>query len=529
MRPVYYTRLKSRRLTFIETLTTLVGWLVFVYLIIGLLTLLVWGGASYLIYLELFHSEVVIDTLYLFAYLILFALVVFVTLKSWIEFNYRRFGFEERRKKRSDISLNEIAESVTLLPREIESIRRWQVIAASFDGLFYRYKELPLEEKNIHNDNKEEPVLTGPWGIIFKPVPSEKQAAFLAIDKLKWETCSPMLTAGWLAYKKGGWAYLIGETLRDSILGHNNRFAHLLVTVPAAEMAESLQLIHGGHLVNNPLREEAELFSSDGSWGLHLSSDYFGRIKPGNALREKLSNEGFSINAMACSLRPDEMGRIYDYFGGLTDLERKLLRCTSFSWFQVNPFSVFYAVAIQESLGLSMEEETCSQLHQAITQKKYVHAGRVTGTEVAEKIFSLPNIPRIILALHQWDLFKHLFPRIPYSAKLQWYIENLSLMLDHYPHVNRPLIYYCALLYLLPPGEAAFLCHRLMKSRKNALLARNILKWAEDLTMLLRRENIHERELKELHGKVPFEAYILVRATEPISIVSRNLDRFLAL
>ncbi|HEY2937327.1 MAG TPA: hypothetical protein VGJ25_12060, partial [Gaiellaceae bacterium] len=75
-------------------------------------------------------------------------------------------------------------------------------------------------------------------------------------------------------------------------------------------------------------------------------------------IREDLFRRDFTINAMAVSLKGDDLGRLVDPFGGRRDLESRTIRVLHNLSFIDDPTRIFRAIRYENRLGFTMEPHT---------------------------------------------------------------------------------------------------------------------------------------------------------------------------
>ena len=79
-----------------------------------------------------------------------------------------------------------------------------------------------------------------------------------------------------------------------------------------------------------------------------------------STLRHDLARRDFTINAMATSLRPDDLGATYDFFGGYRDLQRGTVRVLHNLSFVEDPTRLLRAIRYEARLGFRMDAHTLS-------------------------------------------------------------------------------------------------------------------------------------------------------------------------
>ncbi len=76
------------------------------------------------------------------------------------------------------------------------------------------------------------------------------------------------------------------------------------------------------------------------------------------SIREDLFRRDFTINAMAVSLKGDDLGRLVDPFGGRRDLEARTIRVLHNLSFIDDPTRIFRAIRYENRYGFRMDEHT---------------------------------------------------------------------------------------------------------------------------------------------------------------------------
>src|SRR5205823_14819736 len=75
-------------------------------------------------------------------------------------------------------------------------------------------------------------------------------------------------------------------------------------------------------------------------------------------IREDLFRRDFTINAMAVSLKGDDLGRLVDPFGGRRDLDTSTIRVLHNLSFIDDPTRIFRAIRYENRLGFRMDTHT---------------------------------------------------------------------------------------------------------------------------------------------------------------------------
>ncbi len=90
-----------------------------------------------------------------------------------------------------------------------------------------------------------------------------------------------------------------------------------------------------------------------------------------SSIRQDLYRRDFTINALALRLTSPRRGELLDFFGGLLDLQAKLIRVLHANSFIEDPTRIYRAVRFAVRLGFSIEPQTEAYIRHAIASGIY--------------------------------------------------------------------------------------------------------------------------------------------------------------
>jgi hypothetical protein len=142
-------------------------------------------------------------------------------------------------------------------------------------------------------------------------------------------------------------AWVVGGAVRDELLGREVVDLDIACARPE-EAARAYARRSGG--APFPLSER------HGAWRVALDERRTVDFTPlQDGIEADLASRDFTINAIAVPLAG---GRPMDPFGGLGDLEGRVLRAVSPSIFEDDPLRLLRAVRLEDELGFRMDDET---------------------------------------------------------------------------------------------------------------------------------------------------------------------------
>lgn len=142
-------------------------------------------------------------------------------------------------------------------------------------------------------------------------------------------------------------AWVVGGAVRDELLGRPMVDLDIACREPDEAALRYARRSEGAPF---PLSER------HGAWRVALSDDRTVDFTPlPNGIHEDLATRDFTINAIA---RPLAGGDPVDPFGGLGDLDRRILRAVAAGVFRDDPLRLLRAVRLEDELGFRLDAET---------------------------------------------------------------------------------------------------------------------------------------------------------------------------
>ncbi len=184
---------------------------------------------------------------------------------------------------------------------------------------------------------------------------------------------------GELAEKLNMRVYLVGGCVRDLILGFPNPDIDLVVEGDATLLASTFKKKYKEVTVKTyPEFGTATLHFLNGDrFDLATArTEYYAHpgAKPEvehSSLKQDLYRRDFTINALALEVDPEHRGEVIDFFGGLQDMESRVLRILNNLSFIEDPIRILRAVRFEVKLGFQMEPLTFDFAKNALETGKF--------------------------------------------------------------------------------------------------------------------------------------------------------------
>jgi tRNA nucleotidyltransferase (CCA-adding enzyme) len=263
-----------------------------------------------------------------------------------------------------------------------------------------------------------------------------------------------------LAERRGTALYLVGGTVRDMLLNRGPGDLDLMVEDDAVGLAQVLASELGGHVYTHAQFGTAtlELDLMIGKDGDPAATDaYTPRSldfvtartefyeRPAAlpevevaALRHDLQRRDFTINTLAICLNPSRYGRLYDFFGGRRDLERRLIRVLHNLSFIDDPTRMLRAARLAARLDCTIEPRTQALIADAL---EYRVLERTSPQRILSELLLALAEPQPERALQQFaelGVLQAIHPALNWSEPMAaWFVAARSLVL---PADMRPLL-----------------------------------------------------------------------------------------
>lgn len=337
---------------------------------------------------------------------------------------------------------------------------------------------------------------------------------------------SMLLLVGQKAERENVRVFAVGGFIRDLLLQIPNHDLDLVVEPAAIPFAEKLNELLRGQLTTHEQFGTASLIMSDGiQIDLATSRQEF-YARPAalpeveqSSLKNDLFRRDFTINTLACSLKVPEFGTLIDFFHGIDDLEKGLIRVLYNLSFVEDPLRVLRAVRFEQRFDFRMEETTLSLLENAAQTRVLEKVSKERLYDEIRLALLEEKAPEILIRYFELQLAPLLFPGVRYSEKVAKRLTSVREMIAwagrNWPDaaVLPSALYLAALMLELPFQEARHLCRRLRLPRNER---ERVLAAVEAVlplqARLLAPELLKNSELYRLFDGHPAEVLLLLQA-----------------
>jgi len=305
-------------------------------------------------------------------------------------------------------------------------------------------------------------------------MPEEKNLSNRIQKQLPSELVDFLRLAGERAQRRGQKLYLVGGVVRDLLLGRKNFDLDLVVEGDAIALARELAEARQCQLVTHNRFGTAKLTAGGGSADLATArSETYARacalptVNP-STIRDDFFRRDFTINAMAVELTPGLYGKLLDLYGGLADLEGKLIRVLHEKSFIDDATRIWRAIRYEQRLDFQLEART-----QELVKRDAAYLKKVSGDRIRhelELIFQEEWPEKALRRAHELGVLRKLHPKLKAD---KWLSEKYEVARQQTaPAAPSFGLYLALLVYRGDPDDAEELVSylRLRKSTARTVL-----------------------------------------------------------
>ena len=255
-------------------------------------------------------------------------------------------------------------------------------------------------------------------------------------------------------------------------------------------------------------------------------------VQPSN-LKDDLFRRDFTINAMAISLNKGDYGRLVDYYEGLSDLKKGLIRVLHNNSFLDDPTRILRALRFQQRFSFRIEPVTAGFLKQALELDSIslVHPHRLRDELVL--ILKEPKPAKYIKQINKLIGFSFMSPKLTLQAgdyklfssierSISFYVKKFKKhrKLDYW------IIYLMGLMVKLPQKDIITFLKKFdfrKGERMRILSAKTYLRSVKKLDKSLKPHRVYC-----LLDAMSFESIIFFHAYYPQRAIRKNIELFLS-
>jgi tRNA nucleotidyltransferase (CCA-adding enzyme) len=257
--------------------------------------------------------------------------------------------------------------------------------------------------------------------------------------------------------------FLVGGSVRDILLGEPNFDVDVVVEGDAISLANALaDELDGRVRTHRQFGTAVVLYGEDERVDLVTarSESYHApavlpTVEPGS-IDDDLHRRDFTINAMAVSLKGENLGQLVDPFGGREDLEAGRIRILHDQSFVDDPTRILRAIRYEDRYGFRMDDETVRLARECIETG---HVGDLSGARLRDELEALleeGDVSHAIPRLAELGAQKEIHPHVLADEEAVRLFDRLRELNQRYGlEIPAWRLGFVALARKLPPEEIA--------------------------------------------------------------------------
>lgn len=298
--------------------------------------------------------------------------------------------------------------------------------------------------------------------------------------------------------------YLVGGVVRDLLLGLIPADLDLVVEGDAIALAQAAAERYGGRVRGHDRFGTAKWLLGERraamAAALNLTAEETARLPESfdlvsaraefyarptalpeverGSLKLDLHRRDFTINTLAVSLNAERFGVLYDYWGGLRDLEEKRIRVMHSISFVDDPTRILRAIRLEQRLGFALERRTRELIDQALPL-----LGRVSGDRLRhelEAIFDEMDPGKSLARLEELGVLAVIDPGLCWTeAQARWVSAAVGRMAQATGSLRGPApgeIWLAGWMHSLPAEAGERVMARLNLPQRRAEMVREARK-----------------------------------------------------
>jgi len=270
--------------------------------------------------------------------------------------------------------------------------------------------------------------------------------------------------------------YLVGGTVRDILLGEPSFDVDIVVEGDAIALAKALAEALGGRVrAHDKFGTAVVLYGENERVDLAAARTESYETPAAlplvehASLQEDLFRRDFTINAMAVSLKGDDLGLLVDPFEGRTDLEAGRIRVLHDRSFVDDPTRILRAIRYEDRYGFRMDDHTAALARDCIDTG---HVGDLSGARLRQELIALleeGDVSHAIPRLAELGAEKEIHPKVVADDEAVRLFDRLRQLNERYDlQVPAWRLGLEALARNIPPNEISTWLDGLKVRRRDA-------------------------------------------------------------
>jgi len=334
--------------------------------------------------------------------------------------------------------------------------------------------------------------------------------------------------------------YLVGGFVRDLILNQPNYDIDIAIEGDGIDFAEHLAAVLGGRVRAHEKfhtavvildRIEPELRVDVATTRTEFY-DYPAALPTVEhaSIKHDLYRRDFTINAMAVSMAAHDFGRLLDFFGGLRDIENRIIRVLHNLSFIEDPTRIFRAIRYENRYGFRMNSHTLG-LARGCVEMNLV--GDLSSARLRDELvwlLSEPKVEHTITRIGELGIAPSIHPALAADAETAELVSRADRGASELHLREEIRLWRMRLICMarkLDPEQLASWTERLKLRGSDAAVIANGVVLARKVVERLAATALSRADIYELLVRLPAEGLLLAWADAGEGRARKALELFL--
>ncbi|MHB0978480.1 MAG: CBS domain-containing protein [Thermoleophilia bacterium] len=248
------------------------------------------------------------------------------------------------------------------------------------------------------------------------------------------------------------------------------------------------------------------------------------------SIRQDLFRRDFTINAMAVSLKGEDLGTVLDFFGGLKDLDEGVIRVLHNLSFIEDPTRIFRAVRYESRYGFRMDEQTRA-LARGCVEMRLV--GDLSSARLRDELVALlgeDDVAWTLGRLFELGVARQVHPKLATGERTVELIRNLDELVSRLSLADEVVLWRVRLTAVtrnMSHEELFMWLEKLRLRHADRHVVRTSVILGPRLVEQLEENDLGDWDVYRLLRKVPLESVVFALGRAPEGKGRDRLERFL--
>ncbi len=369
----------------------------------------------------------------------------------------------------------------------------------------------------------------------------KKNLAVYLKSRLTHKILEILEKSGYIAKSLGYSAYVVGGFVRDLLMGTKNLDIDIVIEGSGIHFAEKLKEEYNGIIKSHYKFGTAVIILPDG-FRIDVATartefyEYPTALPKveASSIKYDLYRRDFTINALAIKLNPDGFGNLVDFFGGMGDIKKGIVRVLYNLSFIDDPTRIFRAIRFEQRLHFKIDKQTKHFIDNALKLGVF---DKIANQRVRDELILILSEEKPVNAVRRMDeldILTLIHPKLKFTSRIETLFNNIFEVCNWYrllflqKQVEYWILYLIAIIVQLNEKEVSEIMDKFKFNRKHIEI---ICKAQSNFFSILKRlkssRNLTPGIVYKFLNSLPPEVILFIMAGTKNNYIRKNISLFL--